>query len=49
MSECTRRDNTVQMSHEQGVVGVITTTNFDVKQPHNVTRKLLMQQILPTL
>jgi len=47
MSRYTYRGNIVQVFPEQGVVVVITTTSFDVKRPHNVTRKLLMQQVLP--
>jgi hypothetical protein len=39
----------VQVCRGQGVVVVITTLSFDVERPHNVTRKLLMQQVLPKL
>jgi len=49
MSKYTYRGNIVQVFPGQGVVVVITTTSFDVKQPHNITRKLLMQQVLPKL
>jgi CubicO group peptidase (beta-lactamase class C family) len=41
--------NTVQVFPAQGVVVVVTTTNFDARQPHAITRKLLLQQILPKL
>ena len=34
---------------EQRVVVVITTTNYDVQQPHRITAKLLMEKILPAL
>lgn len=33
----------------QRVVVVVTTTNFDLPQPHRVTAKLLMARILPAL
>jgi len=49
MSKYTYRGNAVQVCPGQGVVVVITTLSFDVKRPHNVTRKLLMQQVLPKL
>ena len=49
MSKYTYRGNTLQVFPEQGVVVGITTTNFDVKQPYNITRRLLMHQILPKL
>lgn len=41
--------NTVQVFRAQQAVVVITTTNFNVQQPHRLTAKLLMEQILPRL
>ena len=41
--------NSVQVFPEQRVVAVITTTNYDVQQPHRITAKLLMEKILPGL
>ena len=41
--------NSVQVFPEQRVVVVITTTNFDGRQPHRITAKLLIEQILPAL
>ncbi|MBP6298964.1 MAG: serine hydrolase [Arenimonas sp.] len=41
--------NTVQVFPEQRVVVVITTENFNERQPHLLTIKLLTQKILPAL
>jgi hypothetical protein len=49
MNEYTCRGDTVQVFPGAGVVVVTTTTRFDVKQPHHITRKLPMQQVLPKL
>lgn len=41
--------NTVQVFPEQHVVIVITTTNYNVRQPHLITMKLLTKEILARL
>ena len=41
--------NTVQVFPEQRVVVVVTTANFDAPQPHQITARLLREQILPRL
>jgi CubicO group peptidase (beta-lactamase class C family) len=41
--------NTVQVFPELGAVIVVTTTNFDVRQPHKLTAKLLTEHLLPAL
>lgn len=40
--------NTVQVFPEQHVVVVVTTTNYNERQPHQITAKVL-QQVLPLL
>ena len=39
--------NSVQVFPAERVVVVITTTNYNVQQPHKLTAKLLMEQVLP--
>ncbi len=41
--------NSVQVFPEQRAIVVITTTNYDVQQPHRITAKLLIEKILPGL
>jgi CubicO group peptidase (beta-lactamase class C family) len=41
--------NSVQVFPEQRLVVVVTTTNYNVRQPHLLTAKLLMEQVLPKL
>jgi len=41
--------NTVQVFPEQGVVVVITTTNYNERQPHLLTIKLLKDRLLPAI
>ncbi len=41
--------NSVQVFPTQRVVVVITTENFDARQPHQITGKLLMMHVLPKL
>ncbi|HOU64828.1 MAG TPA: hypothetical protein PK861_02210, partial [Thermomonas sp.] len=40
--------NSVQVFPDQRVVVVVTTTNYNERQPHQITAKLL-QQVLPLL
>lgn len=37
--------NTVQVIPEQGVVAVVTTENFNVRQPHQIIRTLLVEHV----
>ncbi|MBI3716628.1 MAG: serine hydrolase [Betaproteobacteria bacterium] len=41
--------NTVQLFPKLDAVVVITTTNFKVRGPHQITRKLLVEHIVPAL
>lgn len=41
--------NTVQILPDYDAVVVITTTNFDVRQPHLLTMKLVVEHIVPAL
>jgi hypothetical protein len=41
--------NSVQILPDHNAVIVITTTNFNVRQPHMVTLRLVMERILPAL
>jgi hypothetical protein len=41
--------NSVQILPDHDAVIVITTTNFNVRQPHMVTLRLVMERILPAL
>ena len=39
--------NSVQVFPAERLVVVITTTNYNIQQPHKLTAKLLMEQVLP--
>lgn len=41
--------NSVQVFPAERLVVVVTTTNYNVRQPHLLTAKLLMEQVLPKL
>lgn len=41
--------NSVQVFPAERVVVVVTTTNYNVQQPHKITARLLTEQILPRL
>jgi len=41
--------NSVQVFPAERVVVVITTTNYNVQQPHRLTAKLLIEQVLPSV
>lgn len=41
--------NSVQVFPAEGLVVVVTTTNYNVRQPHLLTAKLLMEQVLSRL